>query len=339
MEQVQLTEGRLLNAFGNLNECGNATSLVKAYDRREIKSKKSRIKEFDSYFIGNQRYGIYLKIADNSTIGYAYITFVDFENETSISKRLLRFMPNGKLKMPSTTKSGQCVFKDKNSLVHFIKDGKTRTIKCAVKNFDGVADFECNIELSDENPDSLVLATKFDKKKEFIYNQKINCLRAKGEARIGGRRLFFYPQESFASYEWSRAILPRKNMWYTATMTSTINGKKVGFNLSSRIGSKTNVRESIICYDQLTSIINNINFELSLNNKGKEDLMGDWKIKASDDSVNLTFKPVLKGKQYLLSNEKNNQIYGYFDGVMKLNNKEIIVKDFVGFIEISSTKF
>ena len=44
MDQIKLTPGKLLNVYGNLNEAGYATSLVKEYHRHDIKAKKLRIK-------------------------------------------------------------------------------------------------------------------------------------------------------------------------------------------------------------------------------------------------------------------------------------------------------
>ena len=58
MEQHLLTEGPLLNEEGNLNEAGYALSLVKKYDRNLIKAGKSRIKEWDYYYVGNKKRGI-----------------------------------------------------------------------------------------------------------------------------------------------------------------------------------------------------------------------------------------------------------------------------------------
>ena len=43
MDQIKLTSGKLLNVYGNLNQAGYATSLVKEYSRQDIKARKSRI--------------------------------------------------------------------------------------------------------------------------------------------------------------------------------------------------------------------------------------------------------------------------------------------------------
>ena len=37
---AKLSEGKLINAFGNLSQYGYATSFLREYDRRDIKIKK-----------------------------------------------------------------------------------------------------------------------------------------------------------------------------------------------------------------------------------------------------------------------------------------------------------
>ena len=81
MEQKKLTLGKLLNVYGNLNEVGYATSLVREYNRSDIKARKMRIKEWDYYYIGNQHYGVALTIDDNSYMGLGSVSVLDFDND------------------------------------------------------------------------------------------------------------------------------------------------------------------------------------------------------------------------------------------------------------------
>lgn len=342
MGQTQLSQGRLLNAFGNLNETGFAISLVKDYDRRDVRANKLKVKEWDSYYIGNQRYGLCLKIADYSYIGIANISFIDFEKGSYVMKITKRFMTNGKLHMPSSSKSGDVIFSGKNISLHFINSGRKRVIKCSLLHFDGVVDFECNIELFDECEESLVVAKPFKKKKHFVYNQKINCLRAKGEARIGGRRLFFSPQDSFAMLDWSRGVWAKKNTILSACFNCSLNGKKIGINFSTGINSGNIATENIIYYDNKTYRIDVINFNIPLNDKQKEEYMQEWSIKSEDGKVNLTFVPLINKKnnyETLIAGVKQNQIYGYFSGKINVNGKEIQIDNMIGFTEKNIVRF
>ena len=73
VNQHQLSKGLLLDENGNLNEAGFALSLVRDYDRGQIKGLKTMIKEWDYYYIGNSHFGVALTIADNSYMALASV--------------------------------------------------------------------------------------------------------------------------------------------------------------------------------------------------------------------------------------------------------------------------
>ena len=69
MQREIKTAGDLLDDNGELIECGYATSLIKTYDRKKIKARSLRIKEWDYYLIYNDDYGVAFTIDDNSYMG------------------------------------------------------------------------------------------------------------------------------------------------------------------------------------------------------------------------------------------------------------------------------
>lgn len=77
--QHELSKGPLLNDKGELNEAGYAFSLVKEYNRNHIKANKSRIKEWDYYYFGDDEYGVALTIADNSYMALISASVLDFK--------------------------------------------------------------------------------------------------------------------------------------------------------------------------------------------------------------------------------------------------------------------
>ena len=84
--QHKLSEGKLLNKDGNLNEAGYAFDLVREYNRNDIKAKWHRIKEWDYYYVGNKDYGIAVTIADNSYMWLCTASFLDFKNKWEVTK-------------------------------------------------------------------------------------------------------------------------------------------------------------------------------------------------------------------------------------------------------------
>ena len=66
----------LLDESGNLTEPGFARRLLPVYDRRQIKVNPTRIKEWDYYYIGNDRFGLALTVADNGYMGLDSVSFL-----------------------------------------------------------------------------------------------------------------------------------------------------------------------------------------------------------------------------------------------------------------------
>ena len=336
MEQKKLTLGKLLNVYGNLNEAGYATSLVKEYNRADIKARKSRIKEWDYYYIGNQHYGVALTIDDNSYMGLGSVSVLDFDNDFWNTKSAINWFTNGKTHMPSTSKYGDVHFKGKGIEISFFNDGEKRRLLCKMKNFFKKYDFSCDIEITDEPEESMVIATPFEKKRHFYYNQKINCMRAEGRAVVGGKTYFFDKENSFAVLDWGRGVWTYKNTWYWSSLNSIVNGKKVGFNLGYGFGDTRAATENMIFYDGKAYKVEQVTFHIPQTEEDKDDFMSEWKMTSSDNKVNLTFKPIFDrhdDTNVLVIKSLQHQVFGRFSGTLEIKGQTIEINDLVGFAE------
>ena len=81
----------LLDENGNLKQKGFAKSLILDYKKDMIKTKKSRIKEWDYYYIGNEHFGVALTVADNSYMSLASISFLNFDKPSEKTKSFIKF--------------------------------------------------------------------------------------------------------------------------------------------------------------------------------------------------------------------------------------------------------
>lgn len=61
----------LLNADGNIAEPGFAKKMLYTYNRENITAPKTRLKEWDYYYIGNKEYAICLTISDMGFVGHS----------------------------------------------------------------------------------------------------------------------------------------------------------------------------------------------------------------------------------------------------------------------------
>lgn len=335
MEQNKLNPGKLLDVYGNLSEAGYATSLVKTYNRKEIKAGKMRIKEWDYYYIGNESYGVAFTIADNSYMGLGSVSIMDFRDKSYITKSVMTFMPKGKTNFPSTSTKGDVYFKTKKLKISFEKKEDSRLLKGTFLKYNKGMDLQFEIELFEEPEESMVIATPFEKRHYFYYNQKINCMRAKGKVVLGGKVYKFFPNESFGVLDWGRGVWTYSNTWYWSSMSSIYKGKKIGFNLGYGFGKTDMATENMLFYDGKAYKIDAITFHIPMKN-GKEDFLSPWKISSGDGIVDLKFEPILDRKDHtnaLIIKSIQDQVFGKFSGVLKFEDKEFNIIDLYGFAE------
>ena len=336
MRQCELKRGKLLDVYGNLIEAGYSKELVKEYDRKAITAPALRIKEWDYYYIGNSKYGVALTIADNSYMALGSVSFLDFNKKEFTTRSIMKWFTKGKTNLPSTSLTGDVAYTGKNIHLEFLNDGDKRTLKATFKEFQKIKDFSCEFELFNAPNESMVIATPFDKKHYFYYNQKINCIRAKGEARIGGNVYKFSSDDTFAVLDWGRGVWTYKNTWYWSSLNSMVDGRRIGFNLGYGFGNTSKATENMLFLDGKAYKIDEVTFHIPKNSKGKDNYLDEWRISSNDNSVNLKFTPILNRKDYtnaLIIKSDQNQVFGKFSGTLVINNEIIQIKDLVGFAE------
>ena len=142
--QHKLSKGPLLDENGNLAEAGYAFELVKEYNRKKIKGLKTRIKEWDYYYIHDKEYGIALTIDDNSYMGLVSVSILDYKKRKEITKSYMRWLTFGEVKFPPTSKDGDVFCESKKYSMYFGNKNGKRHLVCSMKNVKKGIDFECD---------------------------------------------------------------------------------------------------------------------------------------------------------------------------------------------------
>ncbi len=327
----------LLDQNGHLTEAGYAKSLILDYDRSAIKAKGFRIKEWDYYYIGNEKFGVALTIADNSYHALSSMSLLDFENNINLTKGPLSFFSFGKTNLPSTSKIGDVSASGKNVEISFKNDGKTRHLKAVQHDFYGKT-FEVDVELYDEPQDSMVIATPFAKDKTaFYYNQKINCIKVKGFAKYGDKVYDFSDSnKSYAVLDWGRGVWTYKNTWFWGSLSSEVDGVPFGFNIGYGFGDTSNASENMIFYNGKAHKTDQIVFEIPQKD-GKDDYMSDWKFSTNDHRLDMTFTPMMDRSatiDFKVFCSIQHQVFGKFSGTAVLDDgTKIEFSNLVGFAE------
>ena len=339
MEQHQLKHGPLLNDEGNLTEAGYAFDLVKAYSRDAIKAPKCRIKEWDYYYVGNKDYGLALTVADNGYHSLCSITVLDFNAKKEISKSFLSWFTLGKLNLPNTSKEGDIIVNDKKDKYSFsfthLPDGRRRLIVNCKDFGRKKAFFHCDVFLSETMEQSMVIATPFNKKAHFYYNQKINCLQAAGYAKYGDKQIDF-SSDTYAVLDWGRGVWTYKNTWYWSSLNAVQDGHVIGFNLGYGFGDTSQASENMFFYDGKAYKLDDVRMDIHMGKMGKDDFMLPWIFRSRKGDIALTFTPIYdrhSDTNALVIRSNQHQVFGKFNGTITVEEKTYEIKDLLGFAE------
>ena len=321
--QHLLTKGPLLDKSGALSETGYATALVKTYDRKAVRGGALRIKEWDYYLIHNGRYGVALTIADNAYMGLLSASFLDFEAKTEKTVSPMFWLPFGSTRFPASSESGDIAKRVPGASGSFTLENGARRLRFHLDKFEGDQAFDCDILLTDEPRDSMVIATPFAQKKTaFYYNQKIIAMRAAGSFTIGGVTRAFDPADSFGMLDWGRGVWTYENTWYWGAGQGVVDGRVVGFNLGYGFGDASAASENMLFVDGVAHKLDHVTFHIPMKD-GKEDFLSPWTFSSSDGRFEAAFSPILDRAAFtsvgpLLSDQ--HQVFGYMEGTIILDD-------------------
>lgn len=332
----------LLDEHGNIAHPGYAKKMLWDYNRKDIKASKFKIKEWDYYLIVNDKMGVALTMDDNAYMGLMSLSLLDFEKgrEKTVS-RMFAF-PMGKLNFPNSSSYGKIEYHNKTCDFIFETLNDKRILKASMKDFIKGEDVNVEFELTHEPEESMVIATPFEKEKHFYYNQKINCMRAKGNVQFEGQTIEFSPDNTFATLDWGRGVWTYHNTWYWGSASGVVNGEDFGFNIGYGFGDTSAATENMLFYKGKAHKLEHVTFNIPMKN-GKEDYLSPWTFTSSDARFEMDFVPILDRAactDVKLIKSDQHQVFGYFTGVAVLDDgTEIHIKDFLGFAEKVENKW
>jgi len=335
--------GPLLDADGTLTEPGYATSLLLDYDRKAVRAGALRMKEWDYYLILCDTHALALTIADNGYMGLVSVSLLDFEKpwERTVSKMCL--LPLGKLGLPASSQSGDVSVSGKGYHIAFEHEGDARVLRVRMECFADGQPIQGEIRLTDAPQESMVIATPFSKNPHaFYYNQKINCMRAEGEVRLGATAYRFQPETAFGTLDWGRGVWTYHNTWYWGSCSGLVEGVPFGLNLGYGFGDTSRASENMIFYDGQAHKLSQVDFGIPITN-GRDDYMRPWRITSDDGRLMLDFMPVIDraarmNAGVLLSDQ--HQVFGRFTGGVVLDDgRKVPLDGLMGFAEKVTNKW
>ena len=333
MRNHEVTEFQpLLDAEGRIREPGWARKPVWKYDRSMIKAAKFRIKEWDYYLVMNEDYAAAFTLSDDGYIGLQSVSLLNFKEKWEHTETILKPFPMGKMKMPASSSEGNVVYHDKRLRLEFRAERGKRMISCDFKDFYQGKPFFCEIALEQLGMDSIVMATPWQGRKAFYYNQKINCMPAEGYMSFGDVTYWFSPKKDYGTLDWGRGVWTYDNTWYWGSGNGTVGGKPFGFNIGYGFGDTSAATENILFYDGKGHKLDDVTFHIP-----EGDYMKPWTFSSSDGRFEMEFEPVLDRSASLsafLVSSDQHQVFGRMSGRAVLDDGRFIeLKDFMCFAE------
>lgn len=325
---------RLLNHEGSLFKPGWATKLIYEYCPFDIKANKLRIKEWDYYIVvDSSGYALSTVIADNRYMGLANATFFDFNESKKQSFVTPLIMPMGSMHMPQSSAKGDIYHKSAFCSLAYIHENGGRRLMGKYKKCPLHGEMEFDLFLRQpEADDTMVIATPWETDKTaFYYNQKINCMPAKGYVKIGGRVFEFSPERNFGTLDWGRGVWTYDNTWYWGSGNGYVNGKRFGYNIGYGFGNTTAASENMIFYDGKCHKLDRIRFEIP------DDIMQPWKYISSDGRFDMDFYPIFDNRNNMSAifiSQNSHQVFGKLYGKAILDDGTALeIKDLLVFAE------
>ncbi|MDH8678236.1 DUF2804 domain-containing protein [Fusibacter bizertensis] len=339
MSQKELLPGDLLDQNGYLMQSGYSKQLIKKYNRKKIKAKRFKIKEWDYYLVYNNDFAVALTLADNSYMGMVSATIIDFKTMIEVTKSKIIPFTFGRLKMPECSYDGEASYKSSHVAIDFYHEIGARRLRLNYANFMENKPLIVDLNLYDAPEDSMVIATPFEEDKHaFYYNQKIVGIKANGSVNFDGRTYEFNPNDQMLGIlDWGRGVWTYDNTWYWSSAVGEIDNHIFGFNLGYGFGDTTAATENMLFYDGKGHKIEHVKFQIPLNSEHELDYMSTWKFSSSDLRFEAIFEPIIDRSALIslgILKSDQHQVFGYFTGKAKLDDGTVINFDkFLGFAE------
>ena len=344
MQNEITTPMKLLDGNGRITNPGWARKLYWKYDRADIHAPKWRIKEWDYYLIANASFGAAFTISDLGYIGMVSVSFLNFSEKWEHTETVLTLFPMGKFRLSPHSGVGNAEFQNKKLLLKYEVSPGKRCISFHFREFYQGKDFDGEITLSQPKMDTMCIATPWkEKPTAFYYNQKINCLPAKGHITLGRDTRYFKEGEDFGVLDWGRGVWTYDNIWYWGTGSGQIDGVPFGLNLGYGFSDRSAATENVIFYNNKVHKLTDVDFIIPKKDNGRYDFMKQWEIASSDNRLTGIFTPVLNRHADInvaVIATSQNQIFGHFNGTAVLDDGTALdVKDFFCSIEVVHNRY
>ena len=341
-EQHRITEKTpLLDENGKLTEPGYCTTNLYEYDRKAIKARPTRIKEWDFYQITDGRYMLQITISDISLAGAGIFTLVDMQTGERYEVMSLSLLTFGRMGMESDAMTPHTLSRHKNNFDLDIEVTENETkIELNAKKNNQTVTADLSLEMMD-GLESLVMAVPFPgNDKQFYLNQKINCMPVTGTVTYGDLTVEFTPDKAYAVLDWGRGVWPYAGQWYWGNGSTRLeNGDLFGFEIGWGFGDMSAASENTIFYNGKAHKLGEITMT-----RDESDWLAPWHFTCEDGRFEMTMTPYFdnftSNRVLGLIGNICHQVFGKWEGTVTLDDGTVVeIKDMDAFCELSDNRW
>lgn len=301
------------------------------YKRSRIHAAPWRLKEWDFYQMADERLCLQLVIGHVSYAGNCNVALFDHREGKRIFERgVITPLPFRSMHMPERARDDSLLtFRRGGADLSFETQNGVRRLKASF------GEFSCDITLTPVFSESATVCTPFEKPNEFYYNEKVNLLKARVQARVGETEYAFDPDRTFSLLDWGRGVWPFRHEWYWSSASTLLNGVPFGFNLGCGFGdeAKTRGTENIVYYrDHIVKL-----GRMRITMENADDPMLPWKLEAEDGRFSAVLTPRYDRDsitKLLFIDNRCHQMFGTFAGEFTdVSGERIAFEGVTGFAE------
>ena len=301
------------------------------YSRPKGKKNELKIKEWDYYEIvsDDDTFVINITFSRLGLSTLVSLSYVDrINNKSSIAKAFKVIAKNRTLLAENSEQEYYATFANEDLTVSVVKKGIKAQIIAnapALPLQDGKKGILLDIVIYDEAEESINTYKSDEEGKKVFFNEKRGPLKCEGTIR---RDLEIKPLKGCALINRLRGLFFRESV----RLWGAIVDEDYMLCLS-----KDDENANAIVHGGKAFKLENVNFTVP-QIKEKEE----WIIKDQEGRLSLTFSPLLQnnsdGRSRLIS-YRRNQIFGLFNGYVKIEEKEIEIKNKFAFLEESKIRW
>lgn len=170
----------------------------------------------------------------------------------------------------------------------------------------------------------------------WVYANKTAGLDIQGRLRYEGGDFDLAALGAMGHHDFSCGHMRRETYWNWACLSGRASGHRIGLNLSCGV-NETSYTENCLWIDGRLVKVNLTRFEFR-----QEDMMQPWRVWSDDGQVDLRFTPKGEHREQLnavVVASNFRQLFGRFDGVLRVDGQVLAVNGLPGFVEDQYTKW